>query len=523
MAAPAAQDEIIACLSDPAAFGAVDPVQRIDTHISALFLVGDRAYKLKRAVRLPFLDFSTLAAREAACRAELAVNRRTAPGLYLGVEAVRRGADGRLGLGGTGAVVDWLVVMRRFDQEGLFDRLAPAGAIPREEAEALAETIAAFHEAAPPLPGWGGAAGLAHTLETNHACFLDHAAEGTFDRAAAEALTAKSRAVLATQAALLDRRRDQGLVRQCHGDLHLGNICRFEGRPLLFDAIEFNDDFACIDVLYDLAFLLMDLWARGLRELASLIFNRYLECRPDVEGLAALPLMLSMRAAIRAHVAAQMARGAGDGAQALRARAREYFALAEGFLAPAPPRLLAVGGFSGCGKSRLARDLAPLLGAAPGAVVLRTDVIRKRLAGVEALTRLPPEGYSAEMSARTYAEQAALAGRALAAGQAVVADAVFAQPAQRAGIEAAARAAGVSFDGLWLEAAPEVMRARIQGRKRNASDATLSVLEKQLAAGPGPVTWMRQDSSGSKSETFRNALGKLGLSVPAAQGHNESG
>ncbi len=382
----AAQDEIIAFLSTPAAYGAAGVVQRIDTHVSALFLADERAYKLKRAVRLPFLDFSTLAAREAACRAELAVNRRTAPTLYLGLAAVVRRADGGLALAGEddpGPVVDWLVVMRRFGQDGLFDRLAPAGAIPREEAEALADGIAAFHEAAPPRPGWGGAAGLARTLESNHACFLDHAAEGTFGYDAVRDLMAQSRASLAAQAALLDRRRDQGLVRHCHGDLHLGNICRFEGRPLLFDAIEFNEEFAFIDVLYDLAFLLMDLWARGLRDLASWIFNRYLENRPDLEGLAALPLMLSMRAAIRAHISAEMARGAAAAeAEALRARAHRYFSLARRFLAPPPPRLVAVGGFSGSGKSRLARDLAPLLGAAPGAVVLRTDVIRKRLAGV---------------------------------------------------------------------------------------------------------------------------------------------
>jgi len=499
------QTDCLTFLSDPAHLGQPGPVQRIDTHISSVFLAGERAFKLKRAVRLPFLDFSRLEQREAACRAELAVNRRSAPDLYLAVRAITREADGRLTFDGQGAVEDWVVEMRRFDQAGLYDRLAPG--LNRDDAQALADAIAAFHHAAPPRPQWGGAKGLRHTIDTNAACFaLD--CPDLFPKDQAEGLTAASLNWLERLTPLLEKRRENGLVRLCHGDLHLGNICRINDRPTLFDAIEFNDDFACIDVLYDLAFLLMDIQARGLDPIASWVLNRYLECRDDLEGLAALPLFLSLRAAIRAHVSAAMARGAGND-PALRRKAQDYMARAAAYLAPPPPRLIAVGGLSGSGKSRLARDIAPLLGKPLGAVVLRTDVLRKQLMGVSPETRLGPEGYSSEMSRRTYQALADGCNHLLAAGLTVVADAVFAKQDQRVLIEETATQAGVPFEGIWLEAAPEVMRQRILSRKLNPSDATIEVLERQLEAPLGNIGWLRLDSSASKEETFTNTCRRI--------------
>lgn len=506
---PEPQRAIFALLSDPAAYGpGVRDVERIDTHISAVFLAGDRAYKLKRAVRLPFVDFSTLEARHAACLMELTINRRTAPNIYIGVMAITREDDGRLALGGQGQAVDWLVVMSRLAGDDLFDRMAADGRLTRDHAFALADAVAALHQAAEVRTGWGGEPGIRQTIDSNAICFAQHI-PSLFDAVDAGRATEGALAWLIRLAPLLDARRASGLVRQCHGDLHLGNICLVDGQPLLFDAIEFNDDFACIDVFYDLAFLIMDLRARGLTQMASWVLNRYLERTGDLEGLAALPLFLSLRAAIRAHVSATMLRtGGNDG---WRAKALDYLALASDYLAPQPPRLLAVGGLSGAGKSRLARDLAPLIGAAPGAVVLRSDVLRKRLMGVAPEVRLPPEGYTPEMTEHTYQTLYDDIERALRTGHAVIADAVFARPEQRQAVETVATRLAVPFDGFWLEAPAEVMRQRIEGRRKNVSDATVAVLEAQLAYSLGDIHWTRLESSGSREQTFQDARAVLHL------------
>lgn len=493
------QEAVIALLADPATFGAA--VTRIDTHISMLFLAGSKAYKLKRAVRFPFLDFSEIELRRRACLEELRLNRRTAPGLYLEVVPVTRGGDGRLAIGGSGTAVDWLVVMNRFDQDCLLDRLAAAGRLDHGQILALADHVAQFHAAAEAAPDFGGEQGLRLTIETNAQCF---ARLPSFEAAEAGRLTEASLAALAGVAPLLERRRAEGRVRRCHGDLHLGNICLLDGRPTLFDAIEFSEDFACIDVLYDLAFLLMDMEARGLPEPANAVMNRYLERTGDLGGLAALPLFLSLRAAIRAHVTAAIP--GGDGELALA-----YFRRASAYLRPVPARLLAVGGLSGSGKSRLARALAPGLGRSPGAVVLRSDVLRKQLMGVAPEVRLPPEAYTPEVTGRTYRMLYEECARVLAGGQSVIADAVFADADQRRTIEEQGRRQGVPFDGLWLEAAPRVMEQRIVSRRGNASDATPEVLRRQLDYDLGDITWTRVDSSGERRQTLADAQKALGL------------
>ncbi len=514
MDASSSQTEVMALLADPATHGGA-AVERLDTHISAVFLAGDRAYKLKKAVRLPFLDFSTLAARQAACRAELEVNRRAAPGLYLEVAPVTRRPDGGLALGGAseggdGEAVDYVVVMRRFDSDGLFDRLVARGAVERSLVQRLIDAVAAFHRTAPVRRDRGGAAGLDWVITTNAASMAPQVpailpAEGV------ARLEAESRQALSRLAPLLDQRRADGLVRRCHGDLHLGNICLFEGRPTLFDAIEFSDDIACIDVFYDLAFLLMDLEVRGSRPLASLAFNHALDVTGDYPAVAALPLFLSLRAGVRALVAATIAAGAaGPARQAKAAEARTYLEAALGYLHPPPPRRVAVGGLSGSGKSRMGRDLAPLLGV-PGAAVVRTDALRKQMLGVGLEHRLGPEGYTAEVTARTYRALLDTVGQVLRAGHAVIADAVFARPDQRAAIEAVANAAGVPFAGLWLEVPPEVAAERIRGRVANASDATVAVLEAQLGYDLGPIGWPRIDTSGSKAQAF--AAGRAAIGV----------
>jgi aminoglycoside phosphotransferase family enzyme/predicted kinase len=502
------QTEVMAFLADPATHGG-QAVERIDTHISAVFLVGDLAFKIKKAVTLPFLDFSRLEARKHAVEAELAVNRRATPDLYLGADAITREADGRLAFNGAGLVVDWLVRMKRFDQAGLFDRLIGTGQLDRQRANQLTEAIFAFHQSAPVRTDRGGAAGLVWTIDTNRASMEPY--PGCLEPAKVAALAEHSHAELARLTPLLEERRAKGLVRWCHGDLHLGNICLLDGRPALFDAIEFSEDIACVDVFYDLAFLLMDLDHRGAKGVAGWVMNHYLDLSGDFAAMAALPLFLSLRAGVRAHVSATMAEHAGAERRAqLESEAGRYLDEALAYLTPPAPRLLAVGGLSGSGKSRMGRELAPLLGV-PAAAVVRTDSLRKHLAGVAITEKLGPEGYSKEMGERTYQALYDTCAQLLAAGHSAVADAVFAKPHQRAAIEAVAARAGVRFDGLWLETPPDLAISRIEARKANVSDATPEVLKRQLAYDLGAITWTRIDSSDSKESTLARGQNAVGL------------
>lgn len=504
------QDEVIALLSQPATYGAcVTAVERVETHISIVFLAGPRAYKLKRAVVFPYLDFSTRERRHHFCLREVAINRRTAPELYLGVVPVTRQPAGDLALGGSGEPVDWLVVMERFDDDALFDRLAARGALTRRDVEALTEAVARFHAAAEVRPG-GGAAAVAACIENNTRAFAE-VAPSRLDPSRVGRVLEGQRQALAALAARLDRRQAEGFVRQCHGDLHLRNVVRFRGRPLLFDAIEFNDSFAHIDVLYDVAFLVMDLEFRGLSLLASIALNRYLDATGDVMDLGVLPLFLSMRASIRSHVTAAAATGRTQAAEVLTAEARRYLDLASAYLEPPAPRLIAIGGLSGSGKSRLARTLAPELGRPLGARVIRTDTTRKRLAGVPFDARLDPAAYTPSESRRTYAAVLAEAEACLAAGLPAIVDGVFARAEERRAVREVAARASVPFLGLWLEAPAEALTARVEGRQDRVSDATAEVVRQQLRYDLGTIDWRRISSSGSPEATAAAARAALGL------------
>lgn len=509
------QSDVLAFLATPAAFGAPAgaEVVRMDTHISAIFLCGARALKLKKARVLPYLDFSTVAKREAACRAEDRLNGRTAPMLYKGVRRVTRASGGPLALDGDGDTVDFVVDMARFGQDDLLDRVAARGALSRETMEDLADAIAGFHDGAPVCAQAGGASALQAIIENNAQAFA-LAPPGTFDAAQVGRVTDGSLTLCARHAARLDRRRAEGRVRRCHGDMHLRNIVLIDGRPTLFDAIEFNDAFSNIDVFYDLSFLLMDLDHRGLRRLANIVMNRYADVTGDADGVPLLGLFLAMRAAIRAHVGGT-AIGAAADPGAVAAEARAYLDMAERYLAPSVPRLIAVGGLSGSGKSRFAREAAPFVGNAVGCRVVRTDATRKRLSGVGILDRLPPASYTPEMSAKTYGAVHDEVRALLAAGCPAIADAVFAKEAERGAVEALAREAGVPFRGLWLEAPADVMKARAGARTRNASDADAAVVERQLAYEVGAITWTRLDSSGGKVATVAAGMAALGLEFPS--------
>ncbi|HYH19730.1 MAG TPA: AAA family ATPase [Azospirillum sp.] len=502
------QGPVIAFLGDPRTHGG-RAVERVDTHGAVVFLAGDRALKLKRAVRFPYMDFSTAERRRAACEAELRLNRRTAPTLYRGVLPVVRTPGGVLALGGEGEVVDWVVDMRRFDGALLFDRLADRGALTPALMRDLAEAVAAFHRDAEPRPDGGGAAAMRAVVDGNLEELRQRA--DLFDPAVVARLAALSGAALERHGGLLETRRAGGFVRHCHGDLHLRNIVLLDGRPTLFDGIEFDESFAVVDVLYDLAFLLMDLDRRGLWDLANAVFNRYMELTGDYGGLPLLPLFLSVRAAVRAKVEAAAAAAQTDAA-AVGERRREavaYLGHAVAALRPEPPRLVAVGGLSGTGKTTLARALAPDLGSPPGALVLRSDVLRKRLFGRADTERLPEEAYAPDVTARVYADIAGRARAALAAGIPVVADAVYAHPEERAAIEAAAAQAGAPFRGLWLEAALPVRAGRVEGRAADASDATAAVVRRQEGYDLGSLGWVRVNAAANPSEVLAVARESL--------------
>jgi aminoglycoside phosphotransferase family enzyme/predicted kinase len=507
MTAEASQEPVIEFLSDPATHGGA-PVKRIDTHAASVFLAGDRAFKIKRAVRFPFLDFSTLKLRRIACNAEIAVNRAFAPAIYRSVVPITREGSGQLAIGGKGDPVEWAVAMRRFDESQTLDHLAAAGHIDDALADALGRSVAAAHRFAPTATQAQFVEALAKIIEQNE---TELAAEpDLLFLQDLRDLADATREAFERVKPLLSARERAGLVRRCHGDLHLGNIVLIDGKPVLFDAIEFDERIATGDIFYDLAFLLMDLIGRGLESAANIVLNRYLTDTQrihDFDALAALPLFMSVRAAIRAKVTAARRRQGNSPAGSAQS-ARDYAALARKLLTPAEPQLIALGGLSGTGKSLLARTLAPGLLPPPGAVTLRSDVERKLMFGTGETERLLETAYAAEATAKVYATLFEKAKRVVAAGHSVIVDAVFAQPDERADIAKAA--AGVTFNGLFLHASLETRLARIGGRSQDASDADTDIARKQEEFDLGRMTWSKVDASGTPEETFIRAEAMLG-------------
>ncbi|KQW51061.1 MULTISPECIES: bifunctional aminoglycoside phosphotransferase/ATP-binding protein [unclassified Ensifer] len=466
-------------------------VERIETHISYIFLIGDRAFKVKRAVKLPYVDFSTPRLRLEACKKEVVLNAVTAPGLYIGVRKIMRGKDGRLRFDEGVELVDATVEMVRFEQSRLFDRMAVDSRLTAELMTRAARMIARFHREAPIIHEGSGSENIAGVLRINAAGFATSRVFGSdeladFNQAFDQKLT--------VHAPLLDAREAAGKVRRCHGDLHLRNICLIDGEPRLFDCIEFNDQIATVDTLYDLAFLLMDLWHRGFPEFANLVANRYLDETDDDEGFVLLPYFMAIRAAVRAHVTATQVEESSAPTDKLAAEARSYFDLAGSLIVMKPVRLVAIGGLSGSGKTTVAEILAPQVGSPPGARIIESDRIRKAMHGVPAEEKLSPAAYRPEVSEKVYGEMARRTFAILRAGGSVVADAVFDRTPNRARIEAAARDAGVPCTAVWLDANASLLRRRVASRTASPSDADLEVLSRQLAADTKGNTWQRVDA-----------------------------
>jgi aminoglycoside phosphotransferase family enzyme/predicted kinase len=462
-----------------------------ETHISAVFIGSDTVWKLKKAVRMPFLDFSTLDARLHFLRRELTLNKPAAPGIYRDVVAVSRRPDGSLDLGGKG-VIDWVLRMAAVPAGDFLDVIASHGLLTPKLLDALGDCVAAYHARLPPVPNVDSAATLLRITEGNVrsalAAGLPPDDVETWHRRMASAIDARG--------GWLHERSAAGFVRRCHGDLHLGNFCLWEGRPVAFDALEFDEDLATIDLGYDLGFLLMDLDRRVGREAANRVMNRYVARTGDI-AMRGWPIFLAQRAMIRAHVL-----------KAINQDGDAYLAAAQAYLDPATPMVIAIGGLQGTGKSTVARAVAPGLGAAPGALVLRSDEIRKRLHGAEPEARLGPYAYTDSANSSTNLAVMEQARRAAASGHAVIVDATFLDPAMRRDLSEAVRQQGVGFLGIWLHAPLQVLEARVGRRESDASDATVEVLRRAAATDLGAGDWLAVEASDGKQalQAVREAI-----------------
>jgi hypothetical protein len=482
-------DRLIAALREPACYPhAVEKVELIQTHISCVLLAGDYAYKIKKPLNLGFLDFSTLEARRHYCEEELRLNRRTAPALYLDVIPIS-GSESAPVLAGGGPAIEYALRMRRFEQDALLDRMARRGALAPQHVDALAAGIAAFHarieRAGPDRPFGSSGRILAPALQ-NFEQMLP-LADAKPDLALLARLRDWTAREHATLAAVFDARKRDGWVRECHGDLHLGNIALLHGVPTPFDGLEFNPDFRWTDVMNEVAFMAMDLLDHRLPRLAFRFLNAYLEFTGDYAGVRVLRFYLVYRALVRAKVSCLRAHQAGIAAREHSDVEREYrrhLHLAERMAASGHAALLIMHGLSGSGKSTVAQGLLEALGA----VRLRSDVERKRLHGLSPQARsgsgLNAGLYASGASERTYERLAELARGLLAARYPVIVDAAFLKRSLRDRFAQLARDAGAAFAIASCTAPTATLRARVAGRERDARDASeagLAVLERQFA------------------------------------------
>jgi uncharacterized protein len=505
------QERVFAFLTDPTTH---PQVRRIDTHAASVFLDGNRALKIKRAVCFPFLDYSTLEKRKAACDEEIKINRPFAPQIYRRVVPITQDSDGSLDIDGHGTAVEFAVEMTRFDERQTIDHLAAAGEPEADLVNAIAGAIAASHTTVPRAAAEPWIEAIPAFIEGNTTAFR---AAACFPESDIDELSAASQSAYLRIREMLRQRGRDGYVRRCHGDLHLANIVLIERKPVLFDAIEFDPTIASVDILYDLAFPVMDFMRYNRHAAANALLNRYLAMTPveNLDALAALPLFLSLRAAIRANVLlARLGRACDDKADIMQS-ARAYFELAQLTIRPPAPKLVAVGGLSGTGKSVLAHALAPDVTPLPGAVVLRTDVLRKQRFQVTETDKLAESAYGPQITAQIYQVLMQRAIRILEQGHSVVVDAVFAHETERAAICDAARELNIRLVGLFLATDLATRVSRVGRRGRDASDATPAIAEIQEKYSIGRVDWAVIDASGTPEQTLVQCQARIAHPNPA--------
>jgi aminoglycoside phosphotransferase family enzyme/predicted kinase len=499
-------NRLVEFLSDPATHGTDEPVLVIQTHAAMLFLAGPTAYKIKQPVRYSYLDFSTLKLRRRVLQRELELNKPSAPQIYRDLIPITRTPKGDLSLGGEGDVIEWALRMNRFAAEAELSQIAASGAFSNDLAVNIGSQIAQYHETSPVNETFDPRNLIGEILEELEIEFRPMT--DVLPKKLITSYLSNVKVAFSACSDLLDARGEMGYVRRGHGDLHLRNMVCLDSMPVLFDALEFDEKLGTMDVLYDLAFLIMDMLHADLHGPANIVLNQYLfrTAKDDhLTGLAALPLFLSIRAAIRAMVAVQSCRLSANEAYAHKSEAVSYLRDAQAFLTPSAPRLVAVGGLSGTGKTTLAAMLAPSIGAAPGALHLRSDPERKALCGVDEFSHLPASGYNREISRAVYVRLHQKADAALRAGHSVILDAVHMNREQREAARALAGRVDVPFTGLWLEANAETLEARVAQRIRDASDADVTVVRSQLAADVGVIDWHRLDAGQDKDNIRKDA------------------
>jgi hypothetical protein len=492
------QDELVRAFTHGRVAGAPGPIERFDTHLSHVFVSGERAFKLKRAVRLPFVDFSSCEARRKACEAELA-NQPMARALYLSALPIVRDSNG-FRIGGAGPAIDWVVAMRRFEQAQQFDRLAARGALSRAVIEEAVETIAAGHRAAPATERAGYGAHYRSVIEGLRRT-EQHGAREMGLKPGSPVLLDRLDEELARASPLIENRRKRGKVCRGHGDLHLRNLCIYEGKPLAFDALEFDETLATTDVLCDLAFLLMDLRRVGLAAHANAAMNRYWDIAEEEEAaLALLAFFMSLRAGVRMAVAV----AAGE-----LQEAQTYRTLGLRLLGRAPPILIAIGGLSGTGKTAVAQALAPLMPGPAGARLLRSDVLRKTKLGLGLEKKAQAASYAPARRAEIYRDLVAKAAEVLGGGASAIADATFQERSTRDAIPAAA--ASARFFGYWLGAPLDVRLAHVASRTGDASDADAKVAGEQSEPSDIGPPWRRLDANRPVAAIVDDILSDISL------------
>jgi len=509
-------EKVVSFLSNPDAFNdGTSFVDVMSTHGSLVFLGKHWVYKIKRPVKYAYMDFTTLEKRKANCLREYELNKSIAPDLYLGVSAITREKNKQLMIDGTGTPIEWAVKMKRFEEEAVLYNIASKDEFSNQLALQLGERLAVYHRGLQPLLGHDGTLDIMKVIEQVEQFFLStssHIDKSLFN----DCINQLKTAYLEVRDDL-DKRAQAGFVRRCHGDLHLKNIVLIDGVPTPFDALEFDERLAIIDVIYDLSFLLMDLLSLDLKHLANMVLQRYLlKAWPLVgeSGLRILPFCLALRAAIRAMVACQMEQIDQPLKQEKQAEAERYLVLASKVLKKTDPVLIAIGGLSGTGKSTLAQNLLLKVANPLGAVLLRSDLERKHLLGVSEFERLASNHYTPEMSKMVYKTLFEKASHILSAGQSVVIDAVFLSKDERRHVQKIGIKQNVPFCGLYLTAPLPVLLSRVTARKHDASDADAKVVKKQYERQPEGMEnkdadWQFLDASGNRHQTTQLATAAL--------------
>jgi uncharacterized protein len=458
------------------------PIQLMQTHASVVLLTGDFAYKLKKPVNFGFLDYSTVINRQHFCEEEIRLNQRGAKELYLAVLPISKQGN-KYQLGNDGEIVDYAVKMVQFPQSALLINLFESGQITTDDIAEMGRVVAQFHGEAQTseyISSFGTVAKIRQSIDDNYRQTEKYIGRSQTQQQYTETKAYTDRFLIEHEQLFLDRIAG-GFIRECHGDLHLRNICRWHDKILLFDCIEFNEPFRFVDTMYDVAFAVMDLEARGRKDLANQFLNTYAEQTGDWAGLQVLPMYLSRQAYVRAKVTSFLLDDAGvssvDRAAAAET-AGNYYHQAWAYTQSKQGRLIMLSGLSGSGKSTLGKQIATSLGG----VQIRSDAVRKHLGGIPLLTKGDDNLYTPEMTDRTYQEVLLLGAKLTAQGWTVILDAKYDRQSLRTAVINLAQSEGIQLDIIYCNVPESVLFDRLARRTGDIADATVDLLASQQAA-----------------------------------------